>query len=72
MLRLGERLDGFAQFVLEVVGQVQGSVSYLTNNYFDVFDLTRMLNIRKYFLRENVAQVVFRNIISTAIVCNEY
>ena len=27
ILRLGERLDGFAQLFLEVVGDVQGSVS---------------------------------------------
>ena len=27
MLLLGERLDGFEQFFLEVVGEVQGSVS---------------------------------------------
>ena len=36
MLLLGERLDGLAQFFLEVVGKVQGSVLYVPNNYFDV------------------------------------
>ena len=30
-----------------------------------------LLNTRKIFLRENVAQVAFRSIISKGIVCNE-
>ena len=42
MLRLGEQLDRFAQFFLEVVGEVQGSVSQIPNNYFDVFDGTHV------------------------------
>ena len=36
MLRLG---DGFAQFFLELVGEVLGSVSLIPNNYLDVFDV---------------------------------
>ena len=35
-----ELLDGFAQFALEVVGEVQRSV--IPNNYFNVFDVTHV------------------------------
>ena len=55
MIRLGEQLPGCAQLFLEVVGEVLESVSLLANNYF--------LNTRNYFLRRNVAHVVFRSII---------
>ena len=37
--RKRERLDGFAQLFLEVVGEVQGSVSLIPNNHFDVFEV---------------------------------
>ena len=36
---LGERLDGFAQFFLDEAGKVQGNISYIPNNYFDLLDV---------------------------------
>ena len=35
-------MDGFSRFFLEVVGEVQGSVSEIPNNYFDMFDVTHI------------------------------
>ena len=40
MLLLREQLNIFAQLFLDVVGEVQGSVSSIPNNYFDVFYVT--------------------------------
>ena len=70
MLRLGKQLDAFAQLLLEVVGKFRGvSAKY---QIIISMRLTCLLKTRKYFVRENVAQVAFRSIISTGIVCNEY
>ena len=59
------------QLFLEVVGEVWGSVSYISNNYFDVFNVTHVKR-KEIFCRENVAQIAFRSIISTGIACNKY
>ena len=55
-----------------LLGGGRGSSGRVSAKYQIIIDVTwHMLNTRKYFLRENVAQVAFRSIISTGIVCNE-
>ena len=44
MVRLGEWMNGFAQ-----IGEVQGSVSYIPNNYFFVLDMTNAKNKEIFF-----------------------
>ena len=68
-LCLGERLDGFAQFFLKVVGKFR-EVSAKYQILSSMCLTGRILNTRKYFLRENVAQVAFRSIKSKGIVFN--
>ena len=71
LFRLRERVDGFAQFFLEVVGKVQGvSAKYL--KIITTSLMWCMLNARKYILSEHIAQIAFISIISMGIVCNEY
>ena len=49
ILRLGERLDEFAQLFLEEVGNVQNRNSQILNNYFDVFDMTHVKHKDLFF-----------------------
>ena len=48
--------------LLDLVGQVQGSVSLTPNNYFDVFAVTHVKH-KEIFLMGNVAQVALRRIL---------
>ena len=62
ILCLGKRLDGFAQFFLEVAGKFRGMSAKYQINYFDVFEHKDIFPEGK-----NVAQVAFRSIISAGV-----
>ena len=51
--------------LLEVVGEVQGSFSLIPNKCFDLFDATHVKHNKTFVEGKKVAQVAFRNIIST-------
>ena len=48
------------------------SAKYQINHFFDVFDVTNFKHKEMFFEGKNVPLVVFRNSISTGIVCNKY
>ena len=49
-----------------MVGEVQGSVSKISNNFFDVFDVTHAKN-KEISSEGNVTKVAFRSNISTVL-----
>ena len=53
-------------------GEFQLNTKYLSSKLQDVFDVTHLKHKKIFFNGKNLAQVAFRRIISTGIVCNEH